>query len=563
VAGAAPRDGRDRRIWGVAGAFTRGLLRHRAPSPYTQHNVVSRRRGNSRFIADTADMLLPPSMSMVGVENLLAPNVPFEQLNSSRGINRFDNQPRSRGGRGNQDRSARAEKLGLADDYIATLPERLAYHLQEVARWSEEVHFVGMPTAHDTDEATIPLAFDVPRRFRPLDKPENQTGEEELVSRKRHILLLGDPGSGKTTTLKRLARALLTQDSGSVIQYQYPVFLALKDLPPATTIAEALAERLGVKIPAEASAQIEHTFPSVKPPVVDVPRAVHFVLDKSEAVLLLDGLDEVDVELRSRIIGEIESFGRHILQGKIIVTCRSGAYGHQLSGFDILEICPLSISQINSVAQRWLGTDAGLFIELLRDLPYHDVCTRPLMVCQLMTLYKRYGRLPEQPAEVYRRTVRLFLEDWDSERRIIRKSKYAGFDPERKSEFLSMLAYYLTCQIKTKTFFRSDLVTSYKAIHKSFGLPESEADQVAAELETHTGIIVATSMAYEFSHLSLQEYLCAEYLVKIADTRTAAAVCRRISGAARGCCSAVLRSNRLARLCCSQERHPVYQRERL
>lgn len=37
---------------------------------------------------------------------------------------------------------------------------------------------------------------------------------------------------------------------------------------------------------------------------------------------------------------------------------------------------------------------------------------------------------------------------------------------------------------------------------------------VVRELETHTGIFVESALdRYEFSHLSLQEYLCAEYLV--------------------------------------------------
>lgn len=38
---------------------------------------------------------------------------------------------------------------------------------------------------------------------------------------------------------------------------------------------------------------------------------------------------------------------------------------------------------------------------------------------------------------------------------------------------------------------------------------------MAAELETHTGILViAGAFTCEFAHLSLQEYLCAEYLVR-------------------------------------------------
>jgi hypothetical protein len=41
-----------------------------------------------------------------------------------------------------------------------------------------------------------------------------------------------------------------------------------------------------------------------------------------------------------------------------------------------------------------------------------------------------------------------------------------------------------------------------------------EADQVAEELESHIGIIIKSSFhKFEFSHLAIQEYLCAYYIV--------------------------------------------------
>ena len=34
------------------------------------------------------------------------------------------------------------------------------------------------------------------------------------------------------------------------------------------------------------------------------------------------------------------------------------------------------------------------------------------------------------------------------------------------------------------------------------------------EIQSSTGIMIASSIGYEFSHLSLQEYLCADYIVR-------------------------------------------------
>jgi len=45
---------------------------------------------------------------------------------------------------------------------------------------------------------------------------------------------------------------------------------------------------------------------------------------------------------------------------------------------------------------------------------------------------------------------------------------------------------------------------------------DHEAQQVVNELETHTGLFIQSGYEqFEFAHKSLQEYLAAEYLVKL------------------------------------------------
>jgi hypothetical protein len=117
---------------------------------------------------------------------------------------------------------------------------------------------------------------------------------------------------------------------------------------------------------------------------------------------------------------------------------------------------------------------------------------------------------------VYRRVVRLALEEWDRQRKISRPTRYARFDPDRKLKFLAHLAFRLTYELKSKRFSTDDLVRTYREICDNFALPLDEALPVAREIETHTGIFVESSAGqYEFSHLSLQEYLCAEFILGV------------------------------------------------
>ncbi len=106
------------------------------------------------------------------------------------------------------------------------------------------------------------------------------------------------------------------------------------------------------------------------------------------------------------------------------------------------------------------------------------------------------------------------LQDWDEQRRVVRPSKYANFFVEEKLEFLSTLSFELTIEHKTVRFRPDQLEEIYRKIAPRFGLPAGEAAKVAREIETHTGIIVESGGGFEFSHLSLQEYLCGYNLVR-------------------------------------------------
>ncbi len=123
--------------------------------------------------------------------------------------------------------------------------------------------------------------------------------------------------------------------------------------------------------------------------------------------------------------------------------------------------------------------------------------------------------MPDQPSEIYARLLRLLLEEWDAQSDVHRDSKYAGFNPTKKADFLSALGYQLTYALEITRFKQQDLVRAYLSICDNFGLPRDEATKVAQEIQTHTGIIsVGPADIYEFCHLSFQEYLCADYIVR-------------------------------------------------
>jgi hypothetical protein len=131
----------------------------------------------------------------------------------------------------------------------------------------------------------------------------------------------------------------------------------------------------------------------------------------------------------------------------------------------------------------------------------------------MLTTFDRLGDIPDRPASLCRQIVRLMLQDWDTARQVTRESRYSRFSVDDKMDFLSSVAFELL-RDRRISFDERELRQVYEKVAPLHELPSGEASQVVAEIESHTGLVVATSGRYEFSHLTLMEYLAAECMVR-------------------------------------------------
>ncbi|MEZ4676746.1 MAG: hypothetical protein R2932_21225 [Caldilineaceae bacterium] len=152
----------------------------------------------------------------------------------------------------------------------------------------------------------------------------------------------------------------------------------------------------------------------------------------------------------------------------------------------------------------------------IADSPFSDTTIRPLTLAHLCAIYERIGKIPDRPKTVYRKIIDLLLDEWDEQRSVRRISRYANFESDRKFEFLCNLAYELTTTFSKTLFSDKDLLQIYRQIYDNYDLLVNEAQKVVDELESHNGLFVQTGYnLYEFAHKSLQEFLTAEYIVKL------------------------------------------------
>lgn len=382
---------------------------------------------------------------------------------------------------------------------------RLSAHLKFIDSWSSQIQFLGMSEPAETDKTAITLRLSaIPRQFRAKDSRSKIFGSASLLSKKAHHILLGDPGSGKTTTVKQICRALLHDEAISEHdKYQYPIVVRLREMKDTSDIWRQISDLIGLKYESHAPAPSAHLNLSSGAPLeqqleykvsgTPLSRAVCEFLDRTNAVLFVDGIDEVLPSLRRSVEKDLSLLAHSTLHAKVICTCRSGDYARRIDGYTLVEIMPLSETEIEGIVRRWATNKKRFFAEVA-ERSYADMMDRPLFLAQMIFLFNNLGRLPARPTDLYRRLVTLMLEKWDDERGIKRVSTYATFEADEKLEFLSRLAFYLLYKGGKKVFDESELVAAYSAICEGFRLSRGDALSVVREIESHTGIIVKGSV---------------------------------------------------------------------
>lgn len=418
------------------------------------------------------------------------------------------------------------------NDIDSNIKHSLERHLKYVASWSQNIQKYGWLDIKSISEDTISLDFNLtPRRLLARFQKSKIITEQDFLSGNGTIIILGDPGSGKTTTLRRFCSLFFDESQNNLFDaYQYPIFVKANDVE--TDVYAAIADCIGLGYQSEKRERTiiaEHhskryefeqsgAFPEYYyihtyhgRPLRDT--LIQF-LSETKAYLFIDGLEESDISVRNSLKTDLSYLAMSSGDFGIMTSSRSGDYTSTIDGFTPVEIASLSKEKSNYIIERWCS-EPDLFKMEASRTKYADLLNRPLFLNHIIYLFNMQRYLPEQSSDVYRRIVLLSLEKWDQSRKISRRSQYDMLQPERRKSFLAMLAFHLVILSRKSSFTRNEFLLVYAEIHKFFGLPADEGEEVASEIESLTGVIVSdTYDSYAFSHFSLMEYLCAEHILQ-------------------------------------------------
>jgi len=342
----------------------------------------------------------------------------------------------------------------LEHDYTAEqLAQDVAQYTEHIERTLHNLKIIGIVPKDKNRDPELEGIF-VPLRIQ-LQDPVGVTDQRpvstvSILEAYPYLVLLGGPGSGKSTAIRYLAWSHAAAISSANQSVSSTFHLPLVPGCP-------LPLRIELRRLSEERRQHNYDFLSFATEVLLKREGVNIdqrmfkeLLARRSMLLLFDGLDEVGtLDERIRLVEEIEHFTLHYPGNRVIVTSRPVGYGlaHFSNVFAHGQVQSFDDAQIQQFLQNWYSAVLGFspiphleqkeldqLVEALQtNRRLHKLAENPLLLTVITQLH-RYERLPDRRVLIYDRCADLLLETWAKvkgtitrwkEMRMVKEDQYA------------------------------------------------------------------------------------------------------------------------------------------
>ncbi len=390
----------------------------------------------------------------------------------------------------------------------------------------------------DWEDSESSTSEDLEQRLARLDAERLRTAKgagqpvpiDSALQRGGGLVMLGGPGSGKTTLVKRLARSCALGPDALKERYGkmpwcFPVVVPItvfddrRDHQGIYEFVKAHLKNLGGKA---------------------LVAAFEDYWAAGQCLLLLDGLDEVADT--GRRIGCARAVGQLLKQhadNRILVTSRP--VGYNICRISVpcehVQLEPFDRTDIEQFARNWYlaydravhpehpdpkqaQNDADELIKEIENNPrVESLATNPLMLTIIALIKQQNVTLPERRVQLYDIVLNTLIRSWNLARSLANRPVGEQLNAEETKKVWAAVAYWMHSEKSTGTCPRGQLQDRLVKVLIDIGKDELEAEQLAeAYIDAaaeRAGLLEERGAGiFAFMHQTFQEYLAARFLAK-------------------------------------------------
>ena len=367
-------------------------------------------------------------------------------------------------------------------------------------------------------------------------KEEKKPALSEFLSQGKHLLIIGDPGSGKTTFVRFVACVLAKDRLGDTAagrnehlglpddtETPTPVFLRISHL--AACLRDNQADVSGGRTWHWLVAALEEPWGR------EAAAVLQQKLNAGNCFVLLDGLDEVaDEGLARDVFRVVNAAVEHWGRNRFVVTSRPFGY-RAVAGIEDMQsirISQFGNEEILEFINRWVTAiypdederNREAYLPQLRSAVLQKprirrLARNPVMLTCLCAVHWNESHLPEGKAQLLAGVLRWLVNAREKERAEL------GFNNFFAEECFRTLAYAMTAHDEGKQV-GVDLLWAARQLEEPFrdqmriaeGRRQSEARRFLESEMINSGIVIQDKTGdLRFWHLSFQEHYAGRTLV--------------------------------------------------